>query len=263
MWLTISYYTFGQTNEIGFFLGGSMFHGDIGYQNAEQSIYNSQPVLGIQLKRNFNYHFGLNLSIKNGNLYAHDNNSSNHFLLDRNLSFKSNITELSLILEFNFRPYLSRDTEYNNTPFIFSGISRFYFKPQGQSEDGVWHNLQALNTEGQGSDLYPNRDFYKLHGIAIPIGIGYKINVYDYLTLSFNCGWRLTFTDYIDDVSNTYVNESILTELGEELADPSHIDFEDGFQRGDPYSKDKYGFIGLGILYSIEDPKKGCNNIVY
>ena len=262
-WLIVSLGAFSQTNEIGLFLGGSMFHGDIGHQNAEQSIYNSKPVIGIQLKRNFNYHFGIQISILRGNLYASDNNSQNDFFVDRNLKFKSKITEFSLALEFNFRSYLSRDNDYNSTPFVFAGFSKFYFKPQGESLNGIWHNLQPLNTEGQGSDLYPNRDIYKLNGIAIPIGIGYKINIYEYITLSFNCGWRLTFNDYIDDVSSTYVNESVLNSLGEELADLSSINFEDGFQRGDPYSNDKYGFFGISILYSIADPNKGCNNIVY
>jgi len=240
-----------------------MFHGDIGYQNAEQSIYSSKPAIGIQLKRNFNYHFGINISIIRGNLYASDKNSRNAFFLDRNLNFRSKITDLSITMEFNFRPYLSRDNDYNSTPFVFTGISKFYFKPQGESVNGIWYNLQTLNTEGQGTDLYPNREFYKLNGTAIPIGIGYKINIYEYLTLSFHCGWRLTFNDYIDDVSSTYVNESVLNSLGEELADLSLIDFEDGFQRGDPYSKDKYGFFGISILYSISDPNDGCNNIVY
>ena len=33
--LTISIPVISQTNEIGLFLGGSLFHGDVGYKNAE------------------------------------------------------------------------------------------------------------------------------------------------------------------------------------------------------------------------------------
>ena len=133
-------------------------------------------------------------------------------------------------MEFNFLPYLTRDIDYNHSTFIFTGITRFYFNPKGQYLDGNWYELRPLTTEGQASDLYLARDRYKLSGFSIPFGIGYKINAYEFLTLSFNVGWRITFTDYIDDVSTTYVEESILTEIGEELADPSGYDFNTGFQ---------------------------------
>ena len=73
--------------------------------------------------------------------------------------------------------------------------------------------------------------------------------------------WRITFTDYIDDVSKTYVDPSILSELGAELSDQSANTFPEGFQRGDPNQNDKYGFIGLTILYSIKDRQNTCENI--
>ena len=255
--------TLSQTNELGIFVGGSLFHGDVGYQNAEYSVLDSRPVLGIHLKRNFNYHFGVMFSISKGSLFADDMSSGDAFIQLRGLHFKSKITEFGLLFEFNFKPYLSYDNDHNHSPFIFSGITKFYFNPQAQYSDGNWYNLRPLSTEGQESDLYPSRDFYKLNGIAIPIGIGYKVNIYEFLTLSFNLGWRLTFTDYIDDVSTTYVESTLLSDLTSELMDPSEYHFPSGFQRGNPYNKDKYGFFGLSILYSIKDPNNGCNDIIY
>jgi len=251
----------GQTNEIGVFFGGSLFHGDVGYNNAESAILSTQPTLGLQLKRNLNYHFGVSINIHRGTLYASDTNTSDVFKTERNLHFKSKITEFSLISEFNLRPYMSRYSEYNISPFLFFGISSFYFNPKAQSNDGNWHSLRPLGTEGQGSDYYPQRELYDLNGIAIPFGFGYKINVYDYLTLNFNFSWRITFTDYIDDVSKTYVDPNILSDLGAELSDQSDNRFPEGFQRGDPNQNDKYGFIGLTILYSIKDRQNTCENI--
>ena len=252
-----------QTNEIGIFLGGSLFHGDIGNNNAEYAILNTQPAFGFQLKRNLNYHFGISINLNRGTLFATDENNADLFKLERNLHFKSKITEFGLIGEFNFRPYISRNSEYNQSPFVFFGITNFYFNPQAQSSNGNWHNLRPLGTEGQGSDFYPQRELYRLKGIAIPFGVGYKINIYEYLTLNINLSWRITFTDYIDDVSTTYVNPDILSELGAELANPSENKFKEGFQRGDPNQNDKYGFLGLTILYSIKDPQQNCENITY
>ena len=97
----------------------------------------------------------------------------------------------------------------------------------------------------------------------MPFGIGYKMSVYEVVTLSLTISWRITFTDYLDDVSTTYVDAATLDDVTRELADQSENKFNAGFQRGNPNNNDKYGFIGLHILYSIKDPKRGCDNIVY
>ena len=258
-----TYITIGQTNELGLFIGGSFFHGDVGYVNAESSIIDSRSAIGFQFKRNFNYHFGLNLSFNKGELYANDAYSSDLFRLKRNLHFKSKITELTLISEFNFRPYVSRNSEYNRTPFIFAGITKYFFNPQTNYSGDEWIPLRLLTTEGQGSDFYPTREFYELNGIAIPFGFGYKFNVYDFITLNFHLSQRITFSDYIDDVSTTYIDEAKLNNLNTTLDYEYENAFPEGFQRGNPYSNDKYGFFGVSIIYSIKDPQKKCDNIVY
>ena len=259
--LSFIYNVNAQTYELGCFLGKSLFHGDIGYNNAEYSILDSKPVLGFQFKRNLNHHFTLGLSIYRGSVAADDADSFDVFSLERNLHFQSKITEFGLIGELNFRPYLSRDPEYNHTPFIFSGITRFFFNPQSKHSDGNWYSLRPLGTEGQSSDAEPSRKLYDLHGISIPFGVGYKFNIYDFITLNFNVSWRITFTDYIDDVSKTYVDQSVSDELTYQLANQSETEFAHGFQRGNPYNNDKYGFFGVTILYSIKDPPKGCSNM--
>ena len=253
----------GQTNEVGIFLGGSLFKGDIGVHRNEHIIHNMRPTFGFQFKRNFNYHFGISFNANKSELYSADSYSSDVFELTRNLNFRSKITELSLFLEFNFRPYMSREPEHNVSPFVFAGITKFFFNPQAQHDNGTWYDLRPIGTEGQGSDFYPNKNLYDLDGIAIPFGFGYKFNVYDVLTLSLNISWRITFTDYLDDVSTTYIDVTRLDEIDAELVDQSNKKFTPGFQRGDPYNNDKYGFLGIHILYSIKDPKKECNNIVY
>ena len=253
---------FSQTNEFGVFIGGSLFHGDIGYQNAELSILNSKKSLGVEYKRNFNYHFGVKISIINGEVYANNKESGNIFREQQNLNFKSKITEIGVLFEMNFRPYISREEDYNHTPFVFTGVTNFYFNPLS-NYDGKWYNLRPLTTEGQGLDAYPARELYKLNGFAIPIGVGYKLNLYNAFTISFNLGWRITFTDYIDDVSTTYIDPSLLNSIGQDLSNPSDNMFVEGFQRGDPYDNDKYGFLGISILYSFKDKAKECKDIIY
>ena len=80
----------------------------------------SRPSFGINIKRNINYYFGLNLSLKRGIIQAKDSSSEDLFNQNRDLDFRSSITDLSLLFEFNFQPYSSRDSEYNNSFFLFT-----------------------------------------------------------------------------------------------------------------------------------------------
>ena len=88
----------------------------------------------------------------------------------RNLSFKSNILELSALAEFNFAPYGPGPTEQKWTPYLFGGFALFHFNPMAQYTlaDGntQWAELQPLCTEGQGSSAYPERRPYSLHWVV-------------------------------------------------------------------------------------------------
>jgi len=252
-----------QTNEIGLFAGGSIFNGDVGGTSLESIHQRTKPAFGFSYKNNINYYLTINLMIKRGELYANDQNSNELFDLTRNLNFKSHITEFGIITELNFRPFLSRDADYKKTPFMFIGISTYAFNPKTKDSNGVWRNLRAVGTEGQHNDNYPGREPYKLSGMAIPFGLGYKLRASNVLTINLSLGWRITFSDYIDDVSTTYVDNNIFNEIDAALADNSYTGMSEGSQRGNPYNNDKYGFFGISILYSIKDKVEGCENIVF
>ncbi len=72
--------------------------------------------------------------------------------------------------------------------------------------------------------------------------------------------FRKTFTDYIDDVSNTYANPDVLlAEKGSisyqlanrtgEYLNTKPIDFKEGKFRDNPDFKDWYGFAGIKLSY--------------
>ena len=253
--------------EISLFLGTSIFHGDVGYNslqfgNTNKLFLNSKPAWGLSFRNNFNERFSINLSFKKGVISAYDNQSEDLFLVNRNLDFQSKISELSTSVEFNFSHYKIGSKKFSKTLYVFTGISGFKFNPQGLSEDDTWVDLQPLGTEGQASIVYPDREKYSLFEIGIPIGIGYKININKNIALNFSWSWTMTFTDYIDDVSTEYVNPNILSPLGEEMVDKSIFGFENGFQRGNSQNNDKFGFVGINIVYKI--PRKSfCSDISY
>ncbi len=181
----------------------------------------------------------------------------------RNLSFRSHILELSAMFEFNLLRYEFGRRKYRYTPYVFGGVGIFHFMPKAKY-NGQWVNLRKLGTEGQDFAAYPDRKRYSQIQPTIPLGIGFKYNFTREISFSFEYGYRITFTDYIDDVSKTYVDpQDILAEYpnnpetAQMIIDLSRRSTEldpdgtfgyvtrPGEQRGDPRSNDTYFFTGV------------------
>ncbi len=137
----------------------------------------------------------------------------------RNLNFRSKISEVALIAEFHplfmFIDWTLRDDRDppRLSPYLAVGIGYFSFNPQAKSRRGDWVDLQPLSTEGQGFPEYPDRKPYKLNQMNIPIGIGLRYELSSVFYLRAELLHRRLFTDYLDDVSTRYAykNPSDLT----------------------------------------------------
>lgn len=129
---------------------------------------------------------------------------------NRNLSFRSKISEIALIAElhpmFIFRNYQERDEDPPRlSPYLAIGIGFFNFNPQAKTNAGKWVDLQPLSTEGQGFAEYADRKVYKLSQMNIPMGAGIKYEISPMLNLRGEFILRKLNTDYLDDVSTRYV----------------------------------------------------------
>ena len=147
----------------------------------------------------------------------------------RNISFRNRISELSFSitadLKKNHATYTSR---VGFTPFAFAGLALIYHNPQGKvnensslPEAGEWVKLRPLGTEGQYSEHYAAKPYSRLQ-VAIPFGIGVRYRLTSLLDLSLKVGVRWLFTDYIDDVSGSYVDLGALdSDLAKAMSDRS------------------------------------------
>lgn len=175
----------------------------------------------------------------------------------RNLSFRSRIYEGSLVTEFNFRPYGPGATESQWTPYIFGGVALYHFSPETwyTAPDGTssWVALAPLCTEGQGTTAYPERRSYPLTQVAMPFGVGVRWRLNKNFSLTAEYGFRKTWTDYLDDVSTTYVGEDLLVAevengtLAAALADRSDIPNAVGIKRGDDSLDDWYSYFNITV----------------
>jgi hypothetical protein len=183
---------------------------------------------------------------------------------ERNLSFKSKITDIQLAVEIHplFFKYYDED-EPRFSPYAVIGAGYYSFDPKGYL-NGNWYSLQPLHTEGQGFPGYRNRIPYKLNQLNIAVGLGVKYEVNSFLNARLEIVHRILSTDYLDDVSTTYVDPSLfaanlpanLAAVAQQLSDrqgeldPTHTTIP-GAQRGDPSHKDAFFSIQLKIGMAI------------
>ena len=127
----------------------------------------------------------------------------------RNNSFRSRIFELSAMGELRLLPLLDPTHQMHQfSPYVGLGIGLFHFNPQAPL-NGQWIYLHPLHLEGQGFPEYPDRKEYKLTQIYIPISLGVKYYMRSRMAVSLSALFRKTFTDYIDDVSTTYIDPKL------------------------------------------------------
>jgi hypothetical protein len=229
-----------QTWEVGGFAGGAGYMGDL---NQNDPFKFSGVAGGAFVRRNFDGYLSLKLGFNYGVIKGADSLSQNAQAFSRNLSFKTQLSELSLTGEFNFMEYVPSVSKNYYTPYVFAGIAYTGYTPQAVYQ-GQTYDLRTLQTEGVS---YPGST------IAIPFGVGIKYNIAGRLTLGADLGYRIASTDYLDDVSGVYPDRTKLqTALSAALSDRSaNHKGVPGTQRGDLRPKDTYMFLGLSLSYTF------------
>jgi opacity protein-like surface antigen len=200
----------------------------------------------------------------------------------RNLHFKSVLWDFTGAAEINLKRMDVREKR-GVYPYGFIGVSVFKYNPLAQfeydatsphlarvpndyaslaSRDGEWVELQPLGTEGQETTEFNERRRYNLTQLAVPVGAGLKFKLSNNWTLGVEYGVRVTFTDYLDDVSMTYVDPSRIEgqygAMSAAMGDRSPtLHFEDD-ARGNPEKNDMYGILGVSFTYRIYGFRPVC-----
>lgn len=247
----------GQYTEAGIFFGVSNYHGDLTPKVMEVQGY--APSFGAFGRYNFNGHLAAKLHFYKGILQGSDFNAQiTKGNRERNLSFRTDLFEVGLQMEYNFLDFQVSEKDHITTPYVFAGVAGIYYNPQAEI-NGQWFDLQELGTEGQGLPGYAEK--YSKIAIAIPAGVGVKFNINHAANIGIEMGMRYAFTDYLDDVSTVYPDLKVLTEeVGEFAAALSYRTPEydediavdpEGLERGDAKTKDLYFFGGLTLSINI------------
>jgi hypothetical protein len=184
---------------------------------------------------------------------------------ERNLSFRSPITEVMLAAEFHpfyiFGNYNDDHYPPAISPYLLVGIGYFHFNPQAKL-NGNYVDLQPLSTEGEGFSEYPNVKAYKLNQINFPVGIGARYDISALLNMRAEIVTRFLQTDYLDDVSGRYIDPSVFanhlsgTQLREALLlndrhKPGAVTAHPDGIRGRPTNNDSYITFNLKLALSL------------
>jgi len=234
----------GQDMEFGITGGGSYYLGDL---NPGTPFTDIKPFFGVLARYDIDTRWAVKLALMKGAVAA-DASQGNPFIQTLGLSFTSNITDISAVAEFNFFPYFTGSERNWISPYIYAGVSVFLFKPMN---NGI--SLVTVGTEGQKIG-YNGRQPYSLVGFSIPFGIGAKVSLAKRLGMQVFWEMHKTFTDYLDDVSTTFVS-------GVEYSDPLGT-HQTGMQRGDPNNMDWFSFFGVSLTYKFNlTGSKKCKDL--
>jgi hypothetical protein len=200
-----------QTYEVGVFAGGANTISDVGRTNY---ILPSDIAFGGLFKWNISKRYAWRGSLMYGQFTADDSKSSSTARQQRGYVVDNSILEGSVGLEFNFVEYNLHKLGPAFTPYLYTGLT--YFR----------YNYEYFN----GGELQEIDQ--KDGSFAVPMTVGFKYRINQFLIFGAEIGARYTFTDNLD------------------ASNPEGSNFEE-FQFGNIFSDDWYVFSGLTLTYTF------------
>lgn len=218
--LTISFSAKAQINELGLFVGGANYIGEVGPTNY---IAPKNLAVGILYKWNRSPRHSWRASFTYGKLSSDDADSDVPGRKQRGYSFENSVKELSLGLEFNFFDFNLHDDEFKWTPYIYSGLSYAFYDELYRGSDNK------------------GKDYSNGSTLAIPMTVGIKAQVTRDFILGLEAGARYTFSDNLDG------------------SQPDGTKYP-GARFGNLESNDWYVFTGFTLTYTFGDKPCYCSN---
>tara|TARA_B100000780_G_C21118223_1_gene452652 strand:- start:346 stop:1242 length:897 start_codon:yes stop_codon:yes gene_type:complete len=251
--------------DIGAQAGIANYFGDLASETGTNSLKlyqeNTRYSGGLFARVRASYRLGVNFQLNYVYITGADSLNQESDRTSRNLNFRNQIIEGSTRLEYY--PIIFNDVGGHKRYscdfhlYLFAGLGLAYSNPQAEYNGG-WEDLRPLQTEGVSySAIQP----------VIPIGLGGFFTFkgrnqrFRRHRIGIEINWRKTFTDYLDDVSSTYINnQDILNDRGETaaaLADrrPGSNGNAGGI-RGNPDDNDGYGTISVSYSFVLASGKR-------
>lgn len=254
--------------DYGFSLGVSNYLGDIGGKEktrrdfvADMKLAKTRWNIGGFARYKVNPKLSVKVALDYLRIEGDDKLSSNTARNARNLNFRNDIFDLAATGQVRIYEDPDVGNTYRNkvafNSYFFGGLGFFTTNPKA-NYNGSYVKLRRLQTEGVR---------YSPVGINIPLGVGFYFTIRKKHRIGYELNCRVTFTDYLDDISGTYADPTgmsndaaALSNRTNELSnlDPAFVknfgyNFEQkvGNKRGDPTHKDSYMTMSVNYSYVI------------
>ena len=249
-----------QEGEFGVGVGAAHYFGDL---NTRAHLNRPKLAAGIFFRKNFGNYIALRVAGNFAQLgYSDIYNTQNEYMHRRNLSFNTKVWEIGLQGDFNFFRFMPGDPDFRFTPYVTFGVSAFNYDPYAYLNGQIYF-LGPLGTEGQGSSLYPDRKPYSTMALALPFGVGVKYALNERMNLGLEVLYRFTNTDYLDDVSKTYVDPVVFPANPDGTPNVAYLlsdrSYETGTpigqkdrQRGNSQNKDQFVTAMFYISFNLQ-----------
>ncbi|MCH2235901.1 MAG: DUF6089 family protein, partial [Crocinitomicaceae bacterium] len=253
----------GQQYNMGFGLraGVTNFLGDIGGGDvARNFVYNMELkdtrwTTGVFWRYRFHPLMAVQTSFTYGRIQGADSESENYARRGRNLSFRNDIFEGSAKFEFYPQILAVNDVGYKGKyrldyqTYFTVGVGGVLHNPKAEL-NGDYVKLRPLMTEGKR---------YSPIAFTMPMGGGFFFTYKRQHRFGFEYTWSWTFTDYLDDISDVYVdpsqmasdpNAAILANRWNGIGTvPAGENYLPGNQRGDVTDRDNFMFMTISYSY--------------
>lgn len=219
-------------------VGMMSFYGDVKTnENTNANPLVSNLGFSVGLGQKLTDAFDLNLYFLYGTL------SANERSVERNLNFQSKVTAVGANVTYNFNHFLGRSRKV--TPYLSLGIESFEFRSKADLvdeygneyhywSDGSIHNLPEDDPNADQSILiqrdytyesdlrsrnYDGTGNFPERSIAIPIGAGVEFELSSKIRFGIGTSYHITFTDFIDNVTESSSGERIGSRAGNKKND--------------------------------------------
>ena len=269
-----------KTLEVGPHAGVSYYMGDL---NPMLPFAMSQLEYGGVVRFNYNNRWTFRADYAYATVKADDKVIK--WRPERELNFTSKIHDLSFVAEFNFLEYYTGNPKRNVSPYIFGGISVFYYTAYATVGDTLVDLSDHLTEPEPAEPRWYDNAFGKTSpiGISIPFGLGVKLALSKHMAATVEWRMQKTFTDYLDDVATVYPEadehacvtvNGLYYDLSDPTATPDGIpvnsqgnpttvpngNYEAGQQRGNSAFNDWFGMARVSLTWKFNLPDgRGCN----
>lgn len=211
--------------ELGLFLGGSYYMGDL---NPSQQFKMTRPAFGGVGRYVFTDRLAVRGNVIMANLagkYPWSGDKYTNWENTDGYEFSRAVVDIAVMGEFNFMSYdhlFQKHTRF--TPYLTLGVGTTCYKSYGEKEGGKQTFI-----------------------LSLPFGLGAKYKVNKWLRLGFEWTWRKSFADDLDVVE---INKAKI-----DPQDPYNIGTHSNVNNNDWYS-----MCGITVTMSMWPRKLECND---